>query len=53
MGRIAPYLLYEHGAAAIDFLTRAFGFEEVVRMEEDGVVNHAELKLGAITRPRS
>ena len=46
MGRIAPYLLYEDGAAAIDFLTNAFGFEEVVRMEDGGVVNHAELKLG-------
>ena len=46
MGRIAPYLLYEDGAAAIDFLTKAFGFEEVMRMEEGGVVNHAELRLG-------
>ena len=46
MGRIAPYLLYEDGAAAIDFLTKAFGFEEVARMEEGGVVNHAELRLG-------
>jgi uncharacterized glyoxalase superfamily protein PhnB len=46
VGRIAPYLLYEDGAAAIEFLTRAFGFEEVMRMEEGGVVNHAELRLG-------
>ena len=46
MGRIAPYLLYEDGAAAIDFLTSAFGFEEAMRMEEGGVVNHAELRLG-------
>ncbi len=46
MGRIAPYLLYEDGAAAIDFLTSAFGFEVVMRMEEDGVVQHAELRLG-------
>ena len=46
MGRIAPYLLYEDGAAAIDFLTKAFGFEEVMRMDESGVVNHAELRLG-------
>ena len=46
MGRIAPYLLYEDGAAAIDFLTNAFGFEVVMRMEDGGVVNHAELKLG-------
>jgi PhnB protein len=46
VGRIAPYLLYEDGAAAIDFLTQAFGFEEAMRMDEDGVVNHAELRLG-------
>jgi PhnB protein len=46
MSRIAPYLLYEDGAAAIDFLIKAFGFEEVMRMEEGGVVNHAELRLG-------
>jgi PhnB protein len=46
MGRISPYLLYEDGATAIDFLTKAFGFEEVMRMEEGGVVNHAEVRLG-------
>jgi PhnB protein len=49
VGRISPYLLYEDGAAAIDFLTRAFGFEEVMRMEDGGVVNHAELRLGEDT----
>jgi PhnB protein len=50
MGRIAPYLLYEDGAAAIDFLTNAFGFEEVMRMEDDkGDINHAELRLGEDT----
>ncbi|HEY7705923.1 MAG TPA: VOC family protein [Gaiellaceae bacterium] len=46
MSRIAPYLLYEDGAAAIDFLTSAFGFEQVVRMDEGDVVAHAELRLG-------
>jgi uncharacterized glyoxalase superfamily protein PhnB len=46
VGRIAPYLLYEDGAAAIDFLTRAFGFEEHMRMEGDGRIQHAELRLG-------
>ena len=47
MGRIAPYLLYEDGAAAIDFLTKAFGFEQSMRMTDDnGAVNHAELLLG-------
>jgi uncharacterized glyoxalase superfamily protein PhnB len=47
VGRIAPYLLYEDGAAAIEFLEQAFGFEEAMRMDdENGVVNHAELRLG-------
>jgi uncharacterized glyoxalase superfamily protein PhnB len=46
VGQIAPYLLYEDAAAAIDFLTNAFGFEEVMRMDDEGVVNHAELRLG-------
>ena len=47
MGRIAPYLLYEDGEAAIDFLTHGFGFEEHVRMEgEEGRIEHAELRLG-------
>ena len=47
MSHIAPYLLYEDAAAAINFLRDAFGFEEAIRMaDEDGVVNHAELRLG-------
>jgi uncharacterized glyoxalase superfamily protein PhnB len=47
MGRIAPYLLYEDTAAAIDFLTSAFGFDETMRMTDDeGRVSHAELRLG-------
>jgi uncharacterized glyoxalase superfamily protein PhnB len=46
VGRIAPYLLYEDAAAAIDFLKDAFGFEEAMRMDDEGVVNHAELRLG-------
>ena len=46
MGRIAPYLYYEDGAAALDFLTRAFGFEETMRMEGEGRIQHAEARLG-------
>jgi PhnB protein len=46
VGRIAPYVLYEDGPAAIDFLTKAFGFEETMRAEDAGVVNHAEVRLG-------
>jgi uncharacterized glyoxalase superfamily protein PhnB len=46
--RITPMLSYEDGAAAIDWLCRAFGFEEVEgsRMtDDDGTVRHAELRL--------
>ena len=44
---ITPYLLYEDAAAAIDFLTSAFGFTERLRFTDDGgAVNHAELELG-------
>ena len=45
--RITPYVLYEDAAAAIEFLTRAFGFQERMRMtREDGGVSHAELEFG-------
>ena len=40
-------LAYADAAAAIEFLVRAFGFEERYRMEmPDGSVGHAELGLG-------
>ena len=44
---ITPYLLYHDGVAAIEYLTRTLGFEEVMRFESpDGGVGHAELRLG-------
>lgn len=44
---IVPYLTYANAPAAIDFLVRAFGFEEESRMEmDDGRIGHAELRLG-------
>jgi PhnB protein len=47
MQTITPYLLYEDCAAALDWLARAFGFEEVLRYTgEEGYINHAEMKLG-------
>jgi len=43
---IFPMLDYEDAAAAIEFLTRAFGFEEQSRLEgENGTIGHAELSL--------
>ena len=44
---ITPYLLYEDCDEALDFLSRAFGFEEVLRYTgAEGYVNHAEARLG-------
>jgi uncharacterized glyoxalase superfamily protein PhnB len=51
MQTVTPYLLYEDCDAALDFLARAFGFEEVLRYTgEGGYVNHAEMKVGAASR---
>jgi uncharacterized glyoxalase superfamily protein PhnB len=46
---IVPFIAYEDAAAAIDWLTRAFGFREneSERMTgEDGRIGHAELDVG-------
>lgn len=44
---VTPYLLYEDVAAALDWLSRAFGFRETVRLEpRAGYVNHAEMDVG-------
>jgi PhnB protein len=45
--RVTPYLLYEDGAAAIAFLTRAFGFREVDRATGGAGGLHAELEVAA------
>lgn len=45
--RITPYVLYENGAAAMDFIRDAFGFEEVMRSHSpEGRMWHGELRLG-------
>ena len=39
-------LAYGDAPAALDFLARAFGFEETMRMEgENGTIGHAEMEL--------
>jgi uncharacterized glyoxalase superfamily protein PhnB len=44
---IFPALRYRDADAAIEWLERAFGFEEkAVHRDGDGVVQHAELRLG-------
>ena len=49
--RIVPFIGYEDAVAAIDWLERAFGFEEDrgERIEAEGVVMHAELELAGAT----
>jgi uncharacterized glyoxalase superfamily protein PhnB len=42
---VTPYLLYEDGEAAIDFLTRAFGFHEIDRATGAAGGLHAELEV--------
>ena len=44
--RIIPALSYDDAPAAIEFLCRAFGFQEAERLEmPDGSIGHAELTL--------
>ena len=44
---ILPGLAYDDAPAAIEFLCRAFGFEETFRLDmPDGSIGHAELSLG-------
>lgn len=42
---VTPYLLYEDGEAAIEFVTRAFGFREVDRATGGAGGLHAELEV--------
>jgi uncharacterized glyoxalase superfamily protein PhnB len=43
--QVWPYLLYEDGEAALEFLTRAFGFREVDRTTGGAGGLHAELEV--------
>jgi len=43
--RVTPYLLYEDGAAAIEFLTKAFDFREESRATGAAGGLHAELEV--------
>lgn len=44
---VTPYLVLNNAAAAIDFYKRAFGAQEVTRMNApNGKIGHAELKIG-------
>jgi len=44
---VIPMLAYEDGAAAMDWLARAFGFRERARMlGENGRLSHGEMEAG-------
>ena len=44
---ITPMLVYDDAPAAVEFLCRAFGFEEQFRFDTpDGTIGHAELGFG-------
>jgi uncharacterized glyoxalase superfamily protein PhnB len=45
--RVIPMIAYEDGAAALDWLAKAFGFRERTRLTSpDGTIGHAEMELG-------
>jgi PhnB protein len=43
---VAPFFLISEAAGFIDFLKQGFGAEEVSRMERDGVIVHALIRIG-------
>lgn len=43
---VIPYLVVDDAAAAIDFYINVFGATEVMRMEMEGRIGHAELAIG-------
>jgi uncharacterized glyoxalase superfamily protein PhnB len=44
---VVPMLSYEDGIAALEWLSKAFGFREHVRMtDRDGRLSHGEMELG-------
>ena len=42
---VVPYLTVHDGAAALDWYTDAFGATEVMRVEADGILGHAEFTI--------
>ena len=44
---LSPYIYYEDSGAALEWLTRAFGFEERMRSTDDeGNIRHCEMRVG-------
>ena len=43
---ITPYLTIDGAAEAIEYYKKAFGATELFRMEHEGKIGHAEMKIG-------
>ena len=43
---LTPYLIVDGAAEAIDYYKQAFGATELFRMEHQGKIGHAEMKIG-------
>ncbi len=44
---VAPWIVTDDTAALLDFVTRAFGGEELLRVPlQDGTIGHAEIRIG-------
>jgi uncharacterized glyoxalase superfamily protein PhnB len=44
---VTPYLHYEDAAAALDWLARICGFDEIARyLDAEGIVREAEMRIG-------
>jgi uncharacterized glyoxalase superfamily protein PhnB len=47
MADVVPFLTYEDGIAALDWLAQAFGFTETARItSSDGKLSHGEMSIG-------
>src|SRR5258707_5499915 len=43
---VTPYLIIKGAGAAIDYYKKAFGAVELFRMDHEGKIGHAEMKIG-------
>jgi PhnB protein len=43
---VTPYLVIKGAAQALEFYKTAFGATELFRMEHEGMIGHAEIKIG-------
>jgi PhnB protein len=43
---VTPYLIIKGAAQALEFYKQAFGATELFRMEHNGQIGHAEIKIG-------